>query len=50
MAEEDAAALAKAKARHPKYSEMVEEAIKFLNEKGGSSRQAIAKYIKRNQS
>ena len=46
MAEQSEAFLAKAKPKHPKYSEMVEEAIKFFNEKGGSSRQAITKYIK----
>ena len=46
MAEQSAAVLAKAKPKHPKYTEMVEEAIKFFNEKGGSSRQAITKYIK----
>lgn len=34
-----------AKPKNPKYTEMVEEAIKFFNEKGGSSRQAILKYI-----
>ena len=34
-----------ARPKHPKYTEMVEEAIKFFNEKGGSSRQAILKYI-----
>lgn len=35
-----------AKPKHPKYTEMVEEAVKYFNEKGGSSRQAITKYIK----
>ena len=34
-----------AKPKNPKYTEMVEDAIKFYNEKGGSSRQAILKYI-----
>ena len=34
-----------AKPKNPKYTEMVEEAIKFFDEKGGSSRQAILKYI-----
>ena len=30
---------------HPKYSEMVAKAISVLKERGGSSRQAILKYI-----
>ncbi|XP_014673175.1 PREDICTED: histone H1-delta-like [Priapulus caudatus] len=37
---------AKAPASHPKYSEMVQSAITSLKERGGSSRQAIMKYIK----
>ncbi|XP_014673205.1 PREDICTED: histone H1-delta-like [Priapulus caudatus] len=37
---------AKAPASHPKYSEMVQSAITTLKERGGSSRQAIMKYIK----
>ena len=32
-------------ATHPKYSEMVKDAIQSLKERGGSSRQAILKYI-----
>ena len=35
-------------AAHPKYSEMVVAAITALKERTGSSRQAIAKYIKAN--
>ncbi|XP_036356982.1 histone H1-delta-like [Octopus sinensis] len=42
----------KAKARttksHPKYKEMIAEAITALHERTGSSRQAIIKYIKAN--
>jgi histone H1/5 len=33
---------------HPKYSEMVGKAISALKERGGSSRQAILKYIMAN--
>ncbi|KAK6177930.1 hypothetical protein SNE40_012792 [Patella caerulea] len=33
---------------HPKYSDMVREAISSLKERGGSSRQAILKYIRAN--
>ena len=33
---------------HPKYSEMVTEAVTSLKERGGSSRQAILKYICKN--
>ncbi|XP_046856698.1 histone H5-like [Xenia sp. Carnegie-2017] len=33
-------------AEHPKYLEMIVEAIKSLKERGGSSRQAIEKYIR----
>lgn len=32
-------------AAHPKYSQMIKEAISGLKERGGSSRQAILKYI-----
>ncbi|KAK2155294.1 hypothetical protein LSH36_243g01048 [Paralvinella palmiformis] len=32
-------------AAHPKYSEMIKEAVGALKERGGSSRQAILKYI-----
>lgn len=35
-------------ASHPKYSEMVKTAISSLKERGGSSRQAILKYIMAN--
>lgn len=38
----------KAPAAHPKYSEMVKQAITTLKERGGSSRQAILKYILKN--
>ena len=30
---------------HPKYSEMINKAVSSLKERGGSSRQAILKYI-----
>jgi len=33
---------------HPKYSEMVQQALTTLKERGGSSRQAILKYIIKN--
>uniref|UniRef100_A0A131YA96 Putative histone h1 n=1 Tax=Ixodes ricinus TaxID=34613 RepID=A0A131YA96_IXORI len=36
---------AKKPANHPKYTEMVKESIESLKEHGGSSRQAIHKYI-----
>jgi hypothetical protein len=39
------AAKHKKPAAHPKYSEMVGKAIAALKERGGSSRQAILKYI-----
>ncbi|KXJ25936.1 Histone H1-delta [Exaiptasia diaphana] len=39
---------AAAKPQHPKYTEMVEEACGKLNERNGSSRQAILKYIQAN--
>lgn len=35
-------------ATHPKYSEMAKAAIQALKERGGSSRQAILKYIVKN--
>ncbi|KAL4227973.1 hypothetical protein ACF0H5_013411 [Mactra antiquata] len=42
------AAKPKKPATHPKYSEMVAKAIGALKERGGSSRQAILKYIMSN--
>lgn len=33
---------------HPKYSEMVHQALSSLKERGGSSRQAVLKYIMKN--
>lgn len=33
---------------HPKYSEMVKQALASLKERGGSSRQAVLKYIVKN--
>merc|ERR1712038_1105697 len=51
----DAAAPAKKKAakpkkpaNHPKYSDMIKAAITSLKERGGSSRQAVLKYISAN--
>lgn len=35
-------------AEHPKYSDMIAAAIAALKERSGSSRQAIAKYVKAN--
>jgi hypothetical protein len=35
-------------AEHPKYSEMVSQALSSLKERGGSSRQAVLKYIMKN--
>ena len=35
-------------AAHPKYSEMIAKAVAELKERGGSSRQAILKYIMKN--
>lgn len=35
-------------ADHPKYSEMIASAVSSLKERGGSSRQAILKYILKN--
>ena len=40
-----AAAKPKKPVEHPKYSEMVSQAVSSLKERGGSSRQAILKYI-----
>lgn len=40
-----AAAKPKKPAAHPKYSEMIQAAVGSLKERGGSSRQAILKYI-----
>ncbi|ELU00319.1 hypothetical protein CAPTEDRAFT_165663 [Capitella teleta] len=42
------AAKPKKPAAHPKYSEMVQAAVTSLKERGGSSRQAILKYIVKN--
>jgi histone H1/5 len=39
---------AKKPSDHPKYSEMVHQALGSLKERGGSSRQAILKYIMKN--
>jgi histone H1/5 len=39
---------AKKPADHPKYSEMVQQALTHLKERGGSSRQAVLKYIVKN--
>jgi histone H1/5 len=39
---------AKKTADHPKYSEMVQQALTNLKERGGSSRQAVLKYIVKN--
>lgn len=41
-------ASAKKHADHPKYSEMVKQALASLKERGGSSRQAVLKYIMKN--
>ena len=38
----------KAPAAHPKYAEMIKAAVSSLKERGGSSRQAILKYIMKN--
>ena len=43
-----AAAKPKKPVEHPKYSEMVSQAVSSLKERGGSSRQAILKYIVKN--
>lgn len=42
------AAKPKKPAAHPKYSDMIKQAISSLKERGGSSRQAILKYIMKN--
>ena len=47
-AKKKAPAKPKKPAAHPKYSEMVAKAIAALKERGGSSRQAILKYIMAN--
>ncbi|XP_075255887.1 histone H1-like [Convolutriloba macropyga] len=39
---------AAAKPSHPTYSAMIKKAVKYLNEKGGSSKIAIEKYINAN--
>ena len=38
----------KAPANHPKYSEMIAQALGTLKERSGSSRQAVLKYIMKN--
>jgi hypothetical protein len=43
-----AAAKPKKPTTHPKYNEMVKQAVSSLKERGGSSRQAILKYILKN--
>lgn len=43
-----AASKTKKPADHPKYSEMIHQALTNLKERGGSSRQAILKYIAKN--
>ena len=40
--------VAHAPAEHPKYSEMIKQALASLKERGGSSRQAVLKYIMAN--
>ena len=42
------AAKNKKPADHPKYSEMIQKALTSLKERGGSSRQAVLKYIVKN--
>ena len=42
------AAKPKKPAVHPKYSEMIQAAVSSFNERGGSSRQAILKYVMAN--
>ncbi|KAI0219199.1 Histone H1.1 [Massospora cicadina] len=37
--------VAKVEAAHPKYSDMIKEAIKSIKDRKGASRQAITKYI-----
>lgn len=43
-----AASKPKKPSTHPKYSEMIAKAISDLKERGGSSRQALLKYIRKN--
>ncbi|KAI0233309.1 Histone H1-delta, partial [Lamellibrachia satsuma] len=43
-----ASAKRKKPAAHPKYTEMIAAAVGSLKERGGSSRQAILKYILKN--
>ena len=38
-------ASSKSKPSHPKFSEMIAAALKALNDRSGSSRQAICKYV-----
>ena len=45
VAKKKAAAKPKKPAAHPKYAEMIQAAVSSLKERGGSSRQAILKYI-----
>jgi histone H1/5 len=45
QAKKPAASKPKAAAKHPKFREMILEAIKKLGERSGSSRQAIVKYV-----
>ena len=47
-AKKKAAAKPKKPAVHPKYSEMIQAAVSSLKERGGSSRQAILKYVMAN--
>lgn len=47
-AKQKKAAKPKTPATHPKYNEMVIKAISTLKERGGSSRQAILKYVMAN--
>lgn len=45
VAKRKSAGKPKKQANHPKYSKMVKDALTALKERGGSSRQAILKYI-----
>lgn len=45
VAKKKAPAKPKKPAAHPKYSEMIKAALSSLKERGGSSRQAILKYV-----
>lgn len=47
-AKKASAAKPKKPANHPKYSDMIKAALTALKERGGSSRQAILKYIAKN--